>query len=258
MVCVFRKYNPSYQSIYNNAFGEYGDGRNETGLYSGVSLKPSKYWQLNLYMDIYKSPWLRYLVDAPSQGTDYLAELQYNPSKQTQLYVRYHNESKQTNLSEATLRVDYPLANQRQQLRFHARYPMSAKLTGNSRLELVVFADGIGREQKGTLIFQDIQYSSKLQRVSVSGRVALFTVDDYAARVYATETDVLYQYSVPMYQNSGLRALVVVHYSVHKHLDCWVKCSRTTYSNVQQIGSGLDQINGHTLTDIRLQARWRF
>jgi hypothetical protein len=41
MVCVFRKYNPSYQSIYNNAFGEYGDGRNETGLYSGVSLSPS-------------------------------------------------------------------------------------------------------------------------------------------------------------------------------------------------------------------------
>ncbi len=258
MVCVYRSYGTSYKAVYNNAFGEYGDGRNERGIYTGVSLKPHKKWQLNVYVDVYRSPWLRYLVDAPSRGTDYLGELQFNPSRQTQLYVRYHNKTKEGNLPDATVRVSYPMANQREQFRFHARYPVSDKLTGNSRLEVVVFTDGMGVEQRGTLIFQDIQYSSKQHRVSVSGRVALFTVDDYAARVYATETDVLYQYSVPMYQNSGIRAFIVVHFSIHKHLDCWLKCSRTEYSNVQKIGSGLDQINGNTLTDVRLQARWRF
>lgn len=258
MVCLYRNYGSAYQSIYNNTFGEYGDGRNEIGMYTGLSFKPTKRWVLNLYVDVYRSPWLRYLVDAPSRGTDYLAEIQYNPSKQTQLYVRYHNEIKYANVADAALKVDFPDANEREQIRFHARYPMSDHLTGNSRLEWVVFTNAMGLEQHGSIIFQDIQYSSKQQRVSFSGRVALFSVDDYSARVYANESDVLYQYSVPMYQNSGIRLLGVVHVRVNRHLDCWLKCSRTEYSNVQQIGSGLDQIDGNTLTDIRVQARLRF
>jgi hypothetical protein len=80
-------------------------------------------------------------------------------------------------------------------------------------------------------------------------------VDDYNARVYATEQDVLYQYSVPLYQHSGIRFYAVTHIRFNKRLDCWLKYSQTHYSNVNTISSGLEQINGNKISDIRVQLR---
>jgi hypothetical protein len=258
MVCVYRNYSIQYQTTFNAAFGENRDGKNEEGLYSGLSWKPKRSWLLNMYVDWYRSPWLRYLTDAPSRGTDYLLELQYNPNKQSQFYIRYRKEQKNKNQSDNSSAIDYTTVNQREQYRIHSQYKVSDNLTGKSRLEIVFYKDELSDGQQGSLLFQDLLYTHPQKRFTFATRIALFSIDDYNARVYATEQDVLYQYAVPLYQNSGIRYYAVAHIKIRRGLDVWFKYSHTEYSNVKSISSGLEMVEGNVLSDLRVQVRYGF
>jgi hypothetical protein len=86
----------------------------------------------------------------------------------------------------------------------------------------------------------------------------VFSIEDYNARIYAVENDVLYQYSVPAFQNSGVRYYVLLNYSPLRRLELWVRFSQTRYNNVETIGSGLDTINGSVLSELHVQCRWSF
>ena len=72
------------------------------GFYAGISIRPAAAWRFDAYGDIYKFPWLKYLVDAPSYGKDFLAQLTYTPNKQVEIYTRFRNETKQANQSDNT------------------------------------------------------------------------------------------------------------------------------------------------------------
>jgi hypothetical protein len=258
MVLVYRNYGKNYLHTVNNPFGEYGDGRNEEGIYSGISAKLARKWVLNVYVDWFRSPWLRYLTDAPSHGTDYLAELQYNPGKTSQFYIRYRHEQKTHNQSNNTSATDYTIQAEKQLYRINGQYKLSENIAAKSRVEITRYHDPLSDRKQGTLIFQDLTFATPFKRFSIGGRFAIFSVDDYNARVYATEQDVLYQYAVPLYQNSGIRYYAVTHIRISRTFDFWIKYSRTQYSNVDEIGSGLEKINGNTVSDLRVQVRGSF
>jgi hypothetical protein len=120
---------------------------------------------------------------------------------------------------------------------------------------VVTFSDDINKNQTGTLLLQDLNLSLPRKKVALILRMAYYTVDDFNARVYAAENDVLYQYAVPLYQNSGVRYYAVARVKVNRKLELWFKYSQTRYSNIKTISSGLEQINGNTLTDLRIQLK---
>ena len=258
MVVLYRNYAKNYQTTFNNPFAENSDGRNEEGFYTGISFKPNALWAVNSYVDMYRSSWLRYLVDAPSHGVDFLAELQFNPSKSSQFYVRFKNEVKNINTPTNVEVVNYLIEASKKIIRLNANYKISQTLAAVSRFEVSQYEDLFLGNKTGTLIFQDLIYTTELKELQFSGRIAVFSIEDYTARIYANETDVLNQYSVPLYQNSGVRYYLVVHYRFTKKVDAWVKYSQTTYNNVNTISSGLQQINGNILSDLRVQLRWSF
>jgi hypothetical protein len=255
VVILYRNFAKDYQTTFANPFAENSDTRNEQGIYTGASLRITRKWLLNAYLDFYQSKWLRYLVDGPSRGFDFLTELQYIPSRTAQLSFRYRQEIKGRNQSNNTEPVDYISSQTRSVYRFNAQYKLGLNLSAKSRLEVVTFSDDIHKNQTGTLLFQDVNMSLPRKKVSLILRMAYFTVDDYNARVYAAENEVLYQYAVPLYQNSGVRYYAVARVKVNRKLELWFKYSQTRYSNVSTISSGLEQINGNTLTDLRMQFR---
>ena len=109
---------------------------------------------------------------------------------------------------------------------------------------------------RGFVLVQDATFD--LRRLSLSGRVALFGTDDYDSRQYVYERDVLYAFSFPAYFNRGVRHYLMAQYNVNRHLDLWVRWSRTDYTNVSTVSSGLDQIDAPHKSEIKLQMRWRF
>jgi hypothetical protein len=107
---LYRNISRSYQSLYSYAFTEGTYPTNEKGLYAGISIRPGNAWRIDAYADFYKFPWLRYRVDAPSTGSDYLVQLNYKPNKQLEIYTRYHAESKANNANPVQLTLS-PVSN---------------------------------------------------------------------------------------------------------------------------------------------------
>ena len=255
---MYRNFSKDYQTIINNPFAENNNGSNEEAIYTAMVYRHSKSIQVSAYLDVYRSPWLRYLVDAPSKGIDFLMEWQYNPNKIFQSYIRYKHEEKEKNQSGNVTKLDVIVPQTRDLIRLHLQYKVGTHFSFKSRLEHCMFnAEGIG-QKSGTLIYQDFQYKPFFNPFDVTCRLAMFDIEDFNARVFAVESDVLYQYSVPLYQNAGVRYYVLLHYNVSKHFDIWLRYAKTTYSNVNTIGTGLEQIQGNESSDMKVQVRWSF
>ena len=82
MSFLYRNISRGYQSLYSNAFTENTYPTNESGFYTGISIAPSSQIRINAYADFYHFPWIKYRVDAPTSGNDYLVQLTYTPNKQ--------------------------------------------------------------------------------------------------------------------------------------------------------------------------------
>ena len=89
-------------------------------------------------------------------------------------------------------------------------------------------------------------------------RYAVFNVDDYAARIYTYENDVLYAYSIPAYQGQGYRFYILGRLKLRRSIDLWLRYAQTTYFDRDEIGSGGEKIVGNTKGELKLQARIRF
>lgn len=86
---VFRHEARGYQAFYANAFGEQPAAGNESGLYATLHIRVNSRWQIAAYADVFRFPWLRYRIHAPTQGYDALAALNWQPDKHTAVQIRY-------------------------------------------------------------------------------------------------------------------------------------------------------------------------
>lgn len=255
---VQRTISQAYQSINGNAFTENTYPTNETGFYTGISIRPTDKWQLNAYADIYKFPWLKYLVDAPSSGKDFLAQLTYTPNKQVEVYTRFKNETKQVNQSGNTTATNYIIAVPKQDWRTQISYKVNASVALRNRAELLWYDNNGANKENGFLSFFDIIYKPLLSPYSGVLRLQYFGTGGYNSRIYAYENDVLYSYSIPAFFDKGFRYYLTLNYDASKKFSFWLRWAQTIYRDKQSVGSGLDEINGNKRSELKLQARWIF
>ncbi|MBN8674828.1 MAG: helix-hairpin-helix domain-containing protein [Chitinophagales bacterium] len=246
----------SYQAVYGNAFTENAYPANETGFYSGISIRPANGWKLDAYADIFKFPWLKYLVDAPSRGTDFLAQLSYTANRQFEIYTRFRNESKQTNQTGNISTTNFLVNLPRQSWRTQFSYKVKNVLSLRNRVEALWY-DKLGNNREtGFLIYNDIIYRPVLQPFSGILRLQYFETDGYNSRIYAYENDLLYSYSIPAFFDKGCRYYLLINYDIDKKLSFWLRFAQTVYPGKQSVGSGLDEIKGNRKTELKAQIRW--
>ena len=255
---LHRKIDPQYQSINGNGFTENTYPTNETGFFSGISIRPASGWRFDAYMDIYKFPWLKYLVDAPSNGKDFLAQLTYTPNRQVEIYTRYRTETKQGNQPDNNYPTNYLVTLPRQNWRTQISYRINSSVTVRSRTELLWFDKKDVNEEMGFLSFADVIYRPLLKRYSANVRLQYFETDGYNSRIYAYENDVLFYYSIPAFFNKGYRYYLNINYDLDSKISFWLKWSQTLYKNVESVGSGLDEIEGSTKSEVRVMVRVNF
>ena len=65
---LYRYYDRRYQALFGNAFSQGSTVQNEQGVYMGFQLTPIARWKLSVYADLFRFPWLKYGIDAPSGG----------------------------------------------------------------------------------------------------------------------------------------------------------------------------------------------
>lgn len=248
---LYRSYGIGYHSFYNNAFANGSKVQNEQGFFVGYNKSISKYWQLNAYVDLVNYPWLKYQVDQPSKGADYLIQLTYRPTKQLEFYARFRTRIQEKNQASTTNSIDILESNNRKNIRFHLSYKLSDEVSLKSRVEIV----DLNNSEKGMLMYQDIVWKST-HPLKVSMRFAFFQSDNYDTRIYTYESNVLGVYSVPSFYNKGSRVYGMLNYTFFRRLDCWLRIGRTIYDDQTTIGSGLEEITGNKKTEIVFQLRF--
>ncbi|GAB3501571.1 helix-hairpin-helix domain-containing protein [Emticicia fontis] len=251
-----RHYDKNFHSFYGNALAEGSRNINEQGIYWGLKYSPKKNLNFSGFYDRFSFPWLKYLVDAPSRGYDYLLRASYQINKKALLYAQYHAEHKGKNLPYNTTPADVVVSTIRENMLANFDYTISRNFKWQSRVQVNTFQYEGRAKSTGYALMQDVEGSIK--RLYLKGRVAYFSTDDYDSRVYAFENTVLYAVSFPAYYGKGTRIYLIGRYVLNQHLDLWLRYARTQLKNKDTMGSGNDLIEGNHKSDMSLQVRYRF
>jgi hypothetical protein len=255
-VFQYRNYQKNYHNFFNQPAAE-AAGFNETGFYAGLNIYPTKKWMVSLYTDYFSFPWLKFGVDAPSQGFEALAQLSYTPSKTFKTSLRYKTELKQQNTTN-TVPIHHLEPVEKQSLRMDINCKLTKILNLQHRIEVTNYQKAIGKPEIGYLIYQDMAFAPSNSKLITNVRLAYFNSASYNSRLYAYEDDILYNFSFGMYHGIGFRGYLNIKYKISKNLDIWLRGAQFRYKNVTSIGSGLDEINGNKKTEVKLQMRYQF
>lgn len=255
---VHRVIAKDYQAINGNAFTENLLPSNENGLYAGITIRPVTAWRVDAYADIYRFPWLKFRVDAPGSGRDFFIQLTYTPNRQTEIYTRFRNESKQGNDADNVMATHAVVFLPKQNWRTQISYKVNSAVTLRNRAELVWYDNKSEKRETGFLTYLDCIYRPLMKPLSGIVRLQYFETDGYNARLYAYENDVLYSYSIPVFFDKGYRYYFLLNYDITRKISLWIRWAQTIYPGKEMIGSGTDEIAGNKKTEIKLQARCAF
>ncbi|MCU0336172.1 MAG: helix-hairpin-helix domain-containing protein [Chitinophagaceae bacterium] len=255
---LVRSIDRDYHSINGNAFTESTQPINERGVYMGISVRPVRAIRLDAYADFYRFPWLRFRVDRPSSGKDFVTQLTWKPNKVVEVYTRLRHETKAINYSNTSLPYqqteDVPRVNWRTQV----SYKLSRSVTVRARTEMVWYDRGGAQAEEGFLLYADFFYKPLMKPLALNCRLQYFETDGFNSRLYAYENDVLYSFSIPPFADHGYRTYFNANYDFSKKLTAWFRIARTFLTNQPTVGSGNDEIDGPGRTDYRLQFLLRF
>lgn len=252
---IYRNYSKGYHSLYNNGFSEGSNTQNERGIFAGVKVKFSQAWSLNSYVDFFKFPWLKYQVDAPSKGYEFLIQPSYKPNKVFELYARFRQQVRQKNSRDTDGTITEIEDVIQRNYRINMSYKVLEAFQLKSRLEYVTINRTSNKPEDGWIFTQDLLFKPKKLPIDVTLRYALFDTDSYDSRIYSFENNAQYVFSIPSYYYQGSRAYALIRYSFLKHFDLWVRYGVFLYANRKTISSGPEEIKGSRKSDITVQLR---
>ena len=253
---LYRNYGKAYQNLFSNAFGEGGRNQGQNGVYLGVEVAPAPYWNFLAYADQFRFTWLTSQVNAPSWGHDYYMRLSHSFSKKTNAYLQFRSKTKMKNSTDGMAFSHYPIFYTKNSVRFNISYGFNDFVFGN-KVEGAHYRNDDGSNAYGYYLCQDIAYKPEGKPFNLTFRYALFDAQDYNARVYAYENDVLYAFSVPALYGKGMRVYLLGKLKFLDALTLYARIGSTFYTDRETISSGPTQIEGNHKTDLKVEVVWK-
>lgn len=254
---LYRNLPVTYNAMHAMVFSESSRTQNENGLYVGAGFNPVRKLSVTTYMDFFRYPWVRNLVDKPSKGADIYFLGKYLIGRNSDLELRYKYKQKEQN-------ARYPDENSRTVLPYNTqkvrlRYNTLTKTGWNFRTtaDLAFYRQKHFDTEKGFMLSQNAGYrgSGKIIGDLYAG---YFKSDSFAARLYSYERNILSTFYMPSFYGEGMRLALSGRYSFTSKLSFSVKMGHTRYFDRESIGSGTEMISGNSRTDIYTFLRWRF
>ncbi|MCC5943452.1 MAG: helix-hairpin-helix domain-containing protein [Bernardetiaceae bacterium] len=256
MSLLFRRYDRNFHSFYGNPFAEGTRPINENGIYWGIKYSPTRRLIFSAYFDRFSFPWLRFLVDAPSAGYEYLARVTYRPSRKVRMFAQMREEVRERNWRpDEGQPMNSVIPYRRRNYQMVASFQAERIISLQSRFQFSSYQIA-GVTTRGYAIAQDANFDFNKFRLST--RFALFQTDDFENRQYVYERDVLYYFFIPALNGEGFRNFYMIQFRPTRTIDIWIKYAFTYYLRQDTIGSGLDLIEGNRRTDVRAQVRYKF
>ncbi len=254
---LFRYLSKDYQSLYPNAFAENSRAQNEHGVYLSLIYRISPKWTLSAYQDIWAHPWLRYRVDAPSEGNEEFLRIKYYDKHYFEAYFQFKNKTRKVNTLTLYNR-DIIQAETRRSIRFHFSYPITKEWQWRTRIEMSQFLTDGKTTSHGYMIYTDFNYRPMGFPLSFTSRIAYYQTDDYDSRIYAYENNVLYAFSIPAYYSTGIRTYLNLRWKVYHNLTIEARYALTYRPYDASISSSYNEIHGNKSHEFKAQIRIRF
>lgn len=258
-IILYRSYAKDYQAYFGNSFSQNSTVQNEQGLYIGTQLTPVSNWKVSLYADFFRFPWLKYGVDAPSKGVEYMAQIDYSVWNKLSTYFRYRYRQKESNRTLENQPEISVLPYEQHRMRWQLIYTAIATINLRSSIDFIVYDEEEGNNGNGWMAAQSIGWKPKRFPLQADLYIAYFHTDNYDTRLISYEKKLLYVYNTPSFYGEGTRLAAVLRYYLLPKLSISAKFGWTHYlDDRESIGTALEAINGMDKTDLNLMLQWKF
>jgi len=261
ILLTYRNYSSNFQSIFGSGFGEQsGLTQNEEGLYIGLKYRINSLIQTSGYFDQFHFQAPRFGTSKNTTGFDWLLNAEVTVTREFGFYILGRSKIREEEFiatDHLGREVRQTGTGRRSGFRLNLSYWASKTVRLQSRIEWVQSQSPEKITSNGYLFYQDIRVNPT-PNLRIDARITLFDTDDFQARVFQFESDLLYVFSNTALFNQGQRMYIAVKYNVFSKLDLWIKISTTLFENRHVLGSGLDEIQGNRRSNVGIQARVRF
>lgn len=246
LFAVERFYSYRYQTLLGRSFGDVSDVRNESGIYVGATVVPTRKLHLSAYVDYAYHPWYRYGWDGSSQTGDAALTATYTDGGTTAtLRYRYHG---QWLASEGNTDDDTEQHRLTTTLKHKAgRWSLTTQALGTV---LPRSADW------GWALSQGAGYA--VGTLSLWASLGYFHSSSYASRLYLTDRNLTYGALSTMVYGKGIRGSAMAQMTLWRGITAALHCSLLHYFDRDQISSGAQMIPHSSQTDLGIQIRAKF
>lgn len=258
IVVMNRFYDARYHSLTAKAVGENSTVQNESGIYIGLETSLLSRFRLSCYADYFYFPWKRYLVSKlGTDGIELMGQLSYSPRYKLEMFIRYRYKEREKDVTAPDqTKQTLPLSQHR--LRYQLNYSPYSPWVLKTTLEGVLLKRVFSAHSTGYAIGQSVRYKFTKVPAQLDFSGVWFSTTDYDARLTLYEKSVLYGYSMPSFFAEGVRCALNGRYEFYKRLLVEVKYGVTYYTNREELGSGLELIEGSVKSELLLQLCYRF
>ncbi|MBR1799397.1 MAG: hypothetical protein IJ761_06110 [Bacteroidales bacterium] len=239
-------YNQHAQPIY------YGDPRNENGVNISIHTQLPLGINAALSGGMYNKPLLRYGIYQPSNGIENKAELSRDIMRHWQLKLRHSYRQQLRNIPNATTIAYLSEHTERQQLQ--------AEITWHNkiwrwctRVVHSVFNAETSPNSHGWLASSEVRYEHGSFQLTAKG--LWFNIGGYYARIYQNESAPQYAWSIPSFNGTGGRTLIMIRHNISKRWNICLKYAITLYTDRETIGTGLSTIDANHVQTWHIQFR---
>jgi hypothetical protein len=222
----------------------------------GLQFTPFACWKVSTSADFFRFPWLRYGVDAPSSGKEYMMQVDYTQIENTSVYLRYKYKQKDKN---QTLPEGKPavLPYEHHRARLQVQYRIQSVLFKTS-VDGSLYNEKDDSRSKGLMAAQCIGWQPGRLPFQTDLYAAYFRTDDYNTRLSTYEKNILYAFHTLQMYGKGIRFSARLRWDTSDSFSLFAKLASTHYTGRNATGTGLEEIEGNTKTDLSLLLRWKF
>lgn len=255
LLFILRHYQPEYQNPLATALSQNTSTNNEQGIFLRLQMQLLPKISITGYADLFRFPWLRYQVNAPSEGFEAGLLGLWQASPYCSCSLRYGIKKGEANASQGEDPIITLKEETRNDMKAEVNLSPLRGLLLKSCFAVKSFRISGQPREWGYLGGQDLSviFSGIFRMIRL--HYALFDIPAYSTRIYQYEPDLLYSFSAPAYYGKGYRMVLILQAEMFKRINLsgWIGMSKFTDRSV--IGSGLDEIQGSLKAEVKVQVR---
>ncbi len=255
---LYRYYDKDYFSWMSRSYSEGSIVNDEQGFSFYLDSKWLSNFNSQLGIDFFSFEWLKSGVKKPSWGYELSYKQTYQHYQQLQIDLAYRLKIREKN-NTIYDKDDIAIASYQRHtysLSYTSEIAYQWYLRGQVEGCLYKFYDY--PSATGFLLSQRLAYRPLTFPFAIDIGVAIFQTDNSLAKVYLSEKNLLYAFGYPSFYGRGMRSNLVAQYEISDHSRVSAKWGQTYYFDRDEIGSGLETIDGNIKNDISIQLNFSF